>query len=175
VEQSGLARQFLKPKLKITAFVPTNEAFAKLAQSVGYDKATLDDKSLIKRMMALHIINQPLKAEDFDLGLSVWPSALGGQEIRVVKDDDGNLRVGPYKVLQTNILGGKSVMHIIDGFLIAPQLIPNLLEATRDAAAAKAGADADADAHHHQPAGKAAAPGASKSAAELAHATGRLG
>ncbi len=132
--------QFQKPKLRITAFVPTNEAYQKLLKSIGYSRALSDDKTVIKRVLGYHILNQPVLAKEFDLGLSKWPTALPGAEIRVTKDDDGVLRIGPYRVVRSDVLGGRSVMHLIDGVLISPEMVPALMQATRAAAAEPAGA-----------------------------------
>lgn len=131
VVEVGLDKQFQKPNLGITAFIPSNKAYDKITALVGNDPTILSNTTIIKAALAYHIINKPLEKEQFPQGISSMPTALGQAVTVTVNDKTNTFKVGAYNVTVPDIQAGKSVIHVIDGFLIAPSLLPTLIEATR--------------------------------------------
>lgn len=137
IEKFGLGKQFQNPKLGITAFIPSNDAYDKIAKAINDNPAILDNAPLITQALAYHILNKPYEAEDFKKGTSTHLTALPNSPIAVQYDPKSSLfKVGAYNVVERNIKAGRSVIHVIDGFLVAPALMPQLVKALREAKAA---------------------------------------
>jgi hypothetical protein len=139
VEQFGLAKQFQNPKLGITAFVPNNDAYDRISKAINNNPAILDNSAIITQALAYHILNKPLTTEDMPRGVKSYLTALPNQPVAVQFNDKANLfKVGAYNVVERNIQAGRSVIHVIDGFLVAPSLMPTLVKALRESKAAAA-------------------------------------
>ena len=175
IVELGLEQPFKNPRLGVTLFLPNNEAFKRVVAAVEGSPKVLTNATLVKQAMYYHIINRPRKARDFAAGTSQVPTALGGQKLIVTSNKarggDGALKVGAYNVVTRDIKAGKSVVHVIDGFLVAPSLIPTMLQATTEAAAARGAVNgAAAAAAGKQAVKELVAPAAAAKAEEAAKA-----
>ncbi|KAI8462726.1 MAG: FAS1 domain-containing protein [Monoraphidium minutum] len=141
IKEAGLDAQFKNPKLGVTVFVPTNAALARALAlaggAAGGPPAVASDRALVQQALAYHLLNAPLSASDFPRGASLQPTVLGGALLQVSRDAGGGLAANGYRVVRPDVRAGQSVVHVVDGFLVAPTLLPALAEVVGAAAVAR--------------------------------------
>lgn len=104
-----------------TVFAPTNKAFEKLLAQAGAEAAS--NQTLVQAILATHVVfNATLTAEDAAAadGQSV-ESLVEGVSLTVHVDTSGIYIASPgnaAKVVDTDIVGGKGIAHVIDAVLL---------------------------------------------------------
>jgi uncharacterized surface protein with fasciclin (FAS1) repeats len=107
----------LKGEGPFTVFAPVDDAFAKLPP--GTVEALVNDKPKLRSILTFHVIRGRILAEDVAVG-STEVATLEGSKVRVTRSKDGSVTVNGAKVLETDVLAGNGVIHVIDSVILPP-------------------------------------------------------
>jgi uncharacterized surface protein with fasciclin (FAS1) repeats len=118
---AALSAAGLAPALQgagpFTVFAPTNEAFAKLPPGLVDALLLPENKAVLSRLLAYHVVGGEVRAA----ALVAGPVAtLAGRD--VVVSLDGGVKVGAATVVTADVLATNGVIHAIDAVLIPPDL-----------------------------------------------------
>jgi uncharacterized surface protein with fasciclin (FAS1) repeats len=105
----------LKGKGPFTVFAPTDEAFAKIPQEKL--EALLKDKKALTAVLTYHVVPGKVMADavvKLDSAKTVQ-----GQSVNIVAKD-GKFAINGAKVLNTDIVCGNGVIHVIDAVILPP-------------------------------------------------------
>lgn len=118
------------PKLAATVFAPTDEAFARLLKDLKISKKDLlKQTDLITQVLLYHVVPAPVKSTDLKIRQTVQ-TALEGKTglVKITNKYNAHLKEqvvrlyttsdGTAKVIQADVLAGKSVVHAINRVLI---------------------------------------------------------
>jgi uncharacterized surface protein with fasciclin (FAS1) repeats len=104
----------LKGKGPFTVFAPTDAAFAKLPE--GTIPALLKDKPKLAAILTYHVVAGRVLAGDIPKG-SLEVATVNGGKLRIQHAANG-VSINGARVIQTDIIAGNGVIHVIDGVLL---------------------------------------------------------
>jgi len=104
----------LKSEGPYTIFAPTDEAFAKLPP--GTIDAWLSDVPTLISLLSYHIV--PGKVLEDDVLEIEFAQTILGEELTIDLDPEDNLQVNNAKVIESDIVCGNGVIHVIDQVLL---------------------------------------------------------
>jgi len=116
VTEAGLTGT-LKGAGPFTAFVPTDEAFAKLPP--GRLVALMKDKTALKEMLLYHVVTGTVMAADIAKLNGKGKKTAEGSEARIMMMGSG-IMVNNANVTKADILASNGVIHIIDAVMLPP-------------------------------------------------------
>ncbi len=96
-----------------TVFAPVDEAFAALPE--GTLSSVLADKEMLTRILTHHVVSGCLMASDV-LGSDHLVTLEGGS--LPVHVDSSGVHIGGARILQTDLVAGNGVIHLIDSVLM---------------------------------------------------------
>lgn len=96
-----------------TVFAPVDEAFAALPE--GTLSSVLADKEMLTRILTYHVVSGCLMASDV-LGADHLMTLEGGS--LPVHVDSSGVHIGGARILQTDVVAGNGVIHLIDSVLM---------------------------------------------------------
>jgi transforming growth factor-beta-induced protein len=105
-----------------TVFAPDNDAFAALLDAIG--QSSLDDvpESVIRTILEYHVIaTAAIMSGDLSDGQTA--EAFSGEEISVTINDDG-VFISDAKVGTADIEASNGVIHIMEGVMVPPSILP---------------------------------------------------
>ncbi len=114
VKEAGLV-ETLKSPGPFTVFAPTDGAFAKLPE--GALENLLKDKEQLKAVLLYHVV--PGKAMAADVVKMTSAKTAGGAVVPI-KVENGQVHVGPARVVKADVAAKNGVIHVIDTVLIPP-------------------------------------------------------
>lgn len=139
----------------LTLFVPSQQAFEKASHN------GLDDKLTLRHAVA----GAPRYYGDLKHGLTL--TAMDGSTLRITTGGDGKLYVNGQRIVQSNILTGFGVVHVLEGLIEPTSAATDKKEGSPRAAAVvavkRANAEADKKAEEEVVVVKAAASSAASS------------
>jgi len=108
---------------RFTVFAPTDAAFAAVPPDVM--KKLSDDRALMSRVLAYHVISsgRPLTSDQISSPVSV--KTLERSEVRITRRN-GRLSVNDVRVINADIQATNGVIHAIDQVLIPPDVAAEL-------------------------------------------------
>jgi transforming growth factor-beta-induced protein len=115
-----------------TVFAPTNEGFAALPASTLDNLMKPENKAQLVDILTYHVL--PVQAFSKDLALFQATTTVEGKALHIAKWGDG-VKVGPSlksedlkTVTSADNAASNGVVHIIDGVLLPPSGMPNIVE-----------------------------------------------
>ena len=125
VKAADLVSTLNNTSLNATIFAPTNEAFRKFANDYNVTISDLLQKpDVLKTVVTYHIVPGTYRAADLQDGQKL--ETLEGNTIEVdITDGVVSLlsaAATPATVLKTDIQAGETVIHLIDGVLLPPNV-----------------------------------------------------
>ncbi|KAI8474415.1 MAG: FAS1 domain-containing protein [Monoraphidium minutum] len=115
VDTLGLAKTFSNPQLKLTVFVPTNEAFSNAEKRTGISIATLSaQKSLMQQVVYYHIVKEVVRAP---LPARQLPTFVSGKFLTGAGMTVKGVGSNEAKIVQANIKCGAGMAHGISNVL----------------------------------------------------------
>ncbi|KAG2488540.1 hypothetical protein HYH03_012859 [Edaphochlamys debaryana] len=126
VQKAGLAQTLSDPKLRVTVFAPTNDAFTATLTALGISaSALLDNPTLLGDILRYHVVPQRVPSSAIT-GTINTPTWLAGKNLTVARTAAGGVKVTAVGGTEANVvaadvaigLGTRSVVHVIDAVLI---------------------------------------------------------
>lgn len=116
VQAAGLV-DVLKGDGPFTVFAPTDEAFAKLPAGTVENLLKPENKDQLVAILTYHVVPGSVTAAQV-VGLTSATTVQGSDV--AISVTDGAVKVNEAKVIQTDIMTGNGVIHVIDS-VILPQ------------------------------------------------------
>jgi transforming growth factor-beta-induced protein len=126
VKAAGLA-ETLSSKGPFTVFAPTNEAFAALPKGTLEKLLKPENRDLLKKVLAYHVVSGDLMAKDLRSGNV---TTVAGSTV-AVKVQNGKVSVNNANVVSADVDANNGVIHVIDKVLLPPDLMPTKPVATQ--------------------------------------------
>lgn len=102
---------------RFTLFLPTADAFVSLPSNV------LNDTEVLGTLLRLHMVRGVLPSSSLENGTLLTVS---GEELHVVRSDDGFLTINGLSVVETNVLARNGIVHRVNGILTSQTLSPTM-------------------------------------------------
>lgn len=113
VKTSGLTRE-LKTEGPFTAFIPTDDAFGRLAE--GQWQTLSKNPEQMARMVRYHLTRGKMKVTEVKPGRV---SSIEGHPLNL-KSDNGMVSVNGARVTESDLMSDNAIIHAIDAVLLPP-------------------------------------------------------
>jgi uncharacterized surface protein with fasciclin (FAS1) repeats len=100
-----------------TVFAPTDEAFAKLPAGALDELLKPENKAKLQAVLKYHVVSGDVRAADVTKLTSA--RTLEGASLSV-SVSNGTAKVGPARVVKTDVVASNGVIHVIDTVLLPP-------------------------------------------------------
>eukprot|EP00197_Chlamydomonas_leiostraca_P013647 CAMPEP_0202860820 /NCGR_PEP_ID=MMETSP1391-20130828/2407_1 /ASSEMBLY_ACC=CAM_ASM_000867 /TAXON_ID=1034604 /ORGANISM="Chlamydomonas leiostraca, Strain SAG 11-49" /LENGTH=724 /DNA_ID=CAMNT_0049540077 /DNA_START=31 /DNA_END=2205 /DNA_ORIENTATION=- len=105
----------------VTVFAPTNDAFTELMEDPDFDPSVLNNNTIVAGILALHVVPTALLSSELTDGMEL--TSLAGPDYKLkVSIKDGVVEIiapgSDAVVITPNIIGGKSVAHVVNDVLL---------------------------------------------------------
>ncbi len=118
LNQSGLADP-LSQRGTYTMFAPTDEAFDSFLEENDMTAYDLLASPILEKTLTYHVLSSTLSSENVKAG---GITSLSEENFYISEDPTGRLWInGSSEIIQTDIVGGNGVLHIIDHVITPPQ------------------------------------------------------
>jgi len=109
-------RETLETPGPFTIFAPTDEAFAKLPETLD---SLLQDIPKLKKIVTYHVVFGDVRSDDL---LQINEAETMEGSVLAIESADGTIKINNAPVLKTDILTDNGVIHTIDAVLM-PALV----------------------------------------------------
>ncbi|KAK4523575.1 hypothetical protein GAYE_PCTG69G1471 [Galdieria yellowstonensis] len=118
---ANLTSTLENPYLAVTLFAPTNEGIASTLKALNIpESAVVQNSALVKKIIEYHILPEPLVTSEFS-DFNTYKT-LEGSDVTVTRTSTG-IFVNGVEIIKKNIMAGESIIQVIDGLLIPPNVV----------------------------------------------------